>query len=411
MPPKRKSAPGDNNAQSDRSAKKPATSNGDKNGRSGSPAYDHSRVEERYGIVQREFYPPEMSSERCEMYIADEIPRPLEVLESTIEETAEARSQINVGDAVVHWFKRDLRLLDNRGLHLASELAQKHKIPLICMFIVSPQDYQAHLTSAARVDFELRTLEVMKKDLAELDIPLYVETVKVRKDVPSHIIDLCQGWGAKHIFCNIEYEVDELRRETLLTKKCMKNDISFTALHDDVVVPPGRLQTGQGKQYAVYTPWYRQWVAYIHSNPELLDAYEKPGNNPKSARQKFKKIFDANIPDAPENKPLTAEEKKRFAHLWPAGEHEAYERLDKFLKQKVGKYKDTRNLPAANSTAVVSVHHSAGTLAARTSVRSARDANSTKKLDGGNIGISNWISEVAWRDFYKHVLAHWPYVW
>jgi deoxyribodipyrimidine photo-lyase len=40
----------------------------------------------------------------------------------------------------------------------------------------------------------------------------------------------------------------------------------------------------------------------------------------------------------------------------------------------------------------------------------ARDINSTKKLDGGNAGIMGWISEVAWRDFYKHVLAHWPYV-
>ena len=77
---------------------------------------------------------------------------------------------------------------------------------------------------------------------------------------------------------------------------------------------------------------------------------------------------------------------------------------------KIGKYKDTRNFPAAGSTAVVSVHHSAGTLAARTSVRMARDANSAKKLDGGNPGVAGWISEVAWRDFYKHVLAHWPYV-
>jgi len=39
----------------------------------------------------------------------------------------------------------------------------------------------------------------------------------------------------------------------------------------------------------------------------------------------------------------------------------------------------------------------------------ARDVNSTKKLDGGIEGIRGWISEVAWRDFYRHVLVHWPY--
>ena len=117
------------------------------------------------------------------------------------------------------------------------------------------------------------------------------------------------------------------------------------------------------------------------------------------------------IPNAPENKKLTAEETKRFRSMWPPGEQEAHERLDKFLKQKVNKYKEERNIPAANSTAVLSVHFASGTLSARTAVARARDANSTKKLDGGSAGIVNWISEVAWRDFYKHVLAHWPYIW
>lgn len=84
--------------------------------------------------------------------------------------------------------------------------------------------------------------------------------------------------------------------------------------------------------------------------------------------------------------------------------------MSKFINDRVDKYADTRNLPAANSTAVVSVHLSSGTLSARTAVVAAQAANSTKKLDGGKKGIVGWISEVAWRDFYKHVLAHWPYV-
>jgi len=224
-------------------------------------------------------------------------------------------------------------------------------------------------------------------------------------------VELCQEWGAKHIFCNIEYEVDELRREETLTKLCLEKGIDFTAVHDDVIVPPGDLRTGQGKQYAVYSPWYRAWVAHLHSHPYMLDEFEAPGQNPGTAREKFKDIFDEPLPAAPENKKLTDEEKKRFLQLWPPGEHEGHERLERFLDQKVNKYKDTRNFPAANSTAILSVHFSSGTVAARTAIRMARDKNSTKKLDGGNEGIKGWISEIAWRDFYKHVLAQWPYVW
>lgn len=372
--------------------------------------FDHSRVEEKYGIVQREFYPPEMSNERCAMYNNNEIPRPIEVLEQAIKETQNARAKTKAGEAVVHWFKRDLRTFDNRGLSLAARKAKANKIPLVCLFVVSPQDYQAHRTAPARVDFELRTLEVLKRDLEELDIPLLVVTKEKRKDIPGYLVELCEEWGVKHVYCNIEYEVDELRREAMLIRMCLDKGISFTPVHDDAVVPPGQLQTGSGKQYAVYSPWFRAWISHVHSHLELLEPSERPHKNPLSARQRFRDIFKSPIPTAPDNKKLTDEEKERFAHLWPAGEHEAQQRLEKFLKEKVHKYKDTRNFPAANSTAVISVHHSTGTLAARTSIRIARDQNSTRKLDGGNAGIASWISEVAWRDFYKHVLSHWPFV-
>lgn len=372
--------------------------------------FNHSRIEERVGIVQREFYPPEMSNERCRQYNNNDIPRPLEVLNQTVADTEAQRKKIAIGDCVVHWFKRDMRLSDNRALSLASKKAKDNGVPLVCMFIVSPPDYQAHLTSPARVDFEMRTLEIMKDDLAELNIPLYTATISNRKDVLSHILQKCRDWCAKHLFCNIEYEVDELRRETKLLKACLEDDIDFTAIHDDVVVPPETLMSGAGRQYSVYSPWFRAWVRHVHEHPHLLNASESPYANPASAKDTFKEIFAANLPCTPDNKRLPHADQTRLSSLWPAGEHEAKTRLSRFLDEKVGTYKDTRNFPSANTTALLSVHFSAGTLAARTAVRSARDCNSTKKLDGGNLGIAGWISEIAWRDFYKHVLAHWPYV-
>ena len=373
-------------------------------------AFDHSRVEERVGIIQRDFYPPEMSNERCAQYNNDELPRPMEVLESIIKDTKLERKTITAGDCVVHWFKRDLRTHDNVALSMASKKAKEAGIPLICVFLVSPQDYQAHCTSAARVAFELRTLEVIKADLGDVGIPLYVATIEKREDVPSHLMEKCESWGAKHLFCNIEYEVDELRRETKLIEKCLEKGIDFTPVHDDVIVRPAVLFSGNGKTYSVYSPWYRAWVRYIHEHPHLLNESDPISSNPANTRDKFKDLFDHSIPSAPENKALSDDDRKHLASFWPAGEHEARDRLQRFLKEKVSKYKDTRNLPAANSTSLLSAHFSAGTLSARTAVREAQKANSTKKLDGGSAGISGWISEIAWRDFYKHVLCYWPYV-
>lgn len=407
MPPKR---PASNAIQSKRKATESANETSKKSKTSNSNQYKDSALEEEHGIVQRDFYPPEMTNERCLMYNNNEIERPIEMLTKAIEESNDARNAIKAKGAVVHWFKCDLRTFDNKSLHLASEQAKKAGIPLICAYFVSPQDFQAHLTSAVRVDFVLRTLEVLKKDLSELDIPLYVETVEKRKGLPDRFMELVNEWSASHVYTNIEYEVDELRREALLTRKLLERGVSFNAVADTCVVSPGELASQSGGQFAVYSPWYRAWCRYLNERPRHLDAFSAPLKNPGSARSKFGHLFDKDIPEAPPNKQLSEEERIRFKSMWPPGEHEAYERLQKFIKTKIRQYKDTRNLPADNGTSVISVHLSSGTLAARTAVREARDANSTKKLDGGNIGHSSWISEVAWRDFYKHVLVHWPYV-
>lgn len=374
--------------------------------------YNPNRIAEKYGIINRDFYPPEMSNERCEQYNKNQIPRPIHVLESTIKGTKSQREKVKVGDCVIHWFKRDLRIDDNTALSLACQKAREGGVPLVCMFLVSPQDYEAHLTSPARVDFDLRNLEILKEELGKMNVPLYTSTIEERKDVPTHIVEKCKEWGAKHVFCNIEYEVDELRRETKLTTTCLKEDINFTAVHDDVVVPPGHLMSGSGNQYSVYSPWYRAWVKHIHAHPYLLNcAAEVTPNDPSTKSKKpFASLFEISIPSAPSKKALSDADRKRLASYWPAGPAAAHDRLQRFLKEKVKAYKDTRNFPSQNSTSLLSPHLAAGTLSARTAIRAAKEVNSAKALDAGTAGIVNWISEIAWRDFYKHVLCHWPYV-
>jgi deoxyribodipyrimidine photo-lyase len=397
MPPKRKASTPVNGAP-------PAKR------RSASPVFDHSRPTERANIVQRTFYPPEISNERCAQYNTGEIANPFQILESKIKETASARKALPSGKAVVHLYKRDLRIQDNRSLRLASEKAKAKGLSLICLYVVSPQDFTAHVTSAARVGFIYRTLEILKEDLAELSIPLIVKTIAKRRAIPDYIISLCNELDARHVYCTIEYEVDELRRETTLIDKCLESKISFEPVHDDVVVPPGALKTGQGRQFSVYSPWRRAWVDHVAKHPDLLKLSESPHPNTSTARKTYAKYFDQALPPIPDGHQLTPEERDHLSSLWPAGEHEAMDRLSKFLQEKITKYPDTRNFPALNSTAMLSVHFASGTLSARAAVRHAQDLNTSKRLDGGKPGIAGWVSEIAWRDFYKHVLCAWPYV-
>lgn len=51
---------------------------------------------------------------------------------------------------------------DNRALSRASEQAVKDKVPLLVLFVLSPQDYIAHDRSPRRIDFTLRNLRVIQ---------------------------------------------------------------------------------------------------------------------------------------------------------------------------------------------------------------------------------------------------------
>ncbi|KAH0847841.1 Deoxyribodipyrimidine photo-lyase [Fonsecaea pedrosoi] len=361
--------------------------------------YKDSTNELKYGIILPKYYPPEMTNERAEAYKTGQIERPIETLEKAAKETQAERDQVPPGKCVVHWFKCDLRTTDNKGLHLASNMAKLHNVPLVCLYLISPQDFEAHLTAPVRVDFILRNLAMLKRDLDDLDIPLYVETVERRRNIPSKLADLCAAWGACHVFCNAEYEVDELRREAAITRGFLERGISVSVIHDTCVVEPGKLKSGSGGPISVYSPWHRKWCTYLNQNPQELDYLPPPGHNPRSARESYSRLFNTGIPAAPPSKQLTEEERLRFSSMWPAGESEAQDRLHKFVLEKIAKYHDTRNLPGGNGTSVLSPHLAAGTIAARTVVREARDAAPLKRVtDDRKQGHSMWIAEVAWRD-------------
>ncbi|KAK9314001.1 DNA photolyase, partial [Lipomyces starkeyi] len=96
-------------------------------------------------------------------------------------------------------------------------------------------------------------------------------TLCTQPPLPTRIIQLREKSGARHLFCNIEYEVDELRQEALLVRRCADEaGIDFMAVHDACVVQPGELATKQGKPYAVFTPWYKSWLAHIRNTSTII---------------------------------------------------------------------------------------------------------------------------------------------
>jgi deoxyribodipyrimidine photo-lyase len=53
-------------------------------------------------------------------------------------------------------------VVDNRALSQASKRAREVDVPLVVLFVISPQDYVAHDRGPRKIDFVLRNLKSIK---------------------------------------------------------------------------------------------------------------------------------------------------------------------------------------------------------------------------------------------------------
>lgn len=341
------------------------------------------------------------------------------------------------GDAVVYWMRmEDMRIHDNRALAQASAQALKDHVPLIVLFVLSPQDYAAHDRSPRRIDFTLRNLCVLRDSLAKLDIPLHVTTHAQRRTLPSYVISVLQSVNATRLFANIEYEVDELRRDITVCNLANERDILPTFVHDKLIVEPGILSTKQGKPYSVYSPFQRQWSATINENTgQYLAEAGSPSANPPTVKEYpiFGKMFSSEIPTYVEG--FQCSDKDQMTAIWPAGMDAAQEMLRRFLRTKSRHtqlgladplyegaetsekksralvYNDDRDHADRDSTSRLSPYLAAGVISSRECIRAALELVGATKVNANrDTGIGMWIQEIAWRDFYTHVLAAFPRV-
>ncbi|CAG8517593.1 2860_t:CDS:2 [Ambispora gerdemannii] len=328
---------------------------------------------------------------------------------STVTDTTSQKEKLSFIGNCVMWFRTDLRLKDNRALSLASKHATKQNKNLFALYIISPQEWKAHDVAPIRVDFWLRNLVSLQDKLEELNIPLIVRTVNLRRNVPSTVIEYCKAVNVSHLFANIEYEINESRRDKKVCSLAEHSDIVVSLEHDQCIIPPGLVLTKQQKPYTVYTPFKKSWLAIVGSGPKYLELSPNPAPNNELIREQYASGFNTKIPEFVEGFQILTAQSKRASTEFPAGEDAAHQRLQTFISGRIENYKEARNIPSIDGTSSLSAYFAAGVISARQCVVAARAANKNK-LQCGNIGITTWIEEIAWRDFYRHVLVAFPYV-
>lgn len=333
-------------------------------------------------------------------------------LEELLEKVNKQKGDQKAGN-VLHWFRsKDIRAEDNRALHEASKKASEGSGHLLTCFLWSPKDLEWHGTSPARTDFLLESLRILQEQLLGMNIPLVVLTADKRGEKGQKVLEFVQEHNVSHVFANIEYEVDELRRDIDLTEKLADGKLgaSFHAVHDQTVIEPKVLTTGSGGPIKVFTPYHKAWLAEVANNPELLNVVDSPTANDKKAKTDLKDLFNSKIPALPESKQFeSTKDRDRIRKLWPAGHDAGIKRLQHFLEKKVKNYKKNRSTPATDNSSRLSPYFASGIISVREALKAAMEANDGEDFDSGDVGISSWVREIVFREFYRHMLSITPH--
>ncbi len=289
------------------------------------------------------------------------------------------------------WFRNDLRVSDHPALHHAMETGEA-----IAVFCFCNRQWRDHDVGDNRLAFLLDSLHALAAELRDLGVPLRLITEPWFADVPKRVINLARAVRADALAFNDEYPLNERRRDDSVRAACEREGIAVTVHHAGTLLPPGRVMTGDGTPYTVFTPFKRRWLTQIDQS-----AWQPL---PRPRRQRRPKLDDSHIPEQTDGV-----RRDRTAARWPAGPVEAERRLSEFLARRIDRYEHDRDRPARDGTSALSPHLSVGSISARQCLAAARNANGGH-LASGHRGIAAWINELIWRDFYRHVVAQFPHV-
>ena len=288
------------------------------------------------------------------------------------------------------WLRRDLRSRDNHALYHA-----RQKGPVVCVWLAFPGQWQEHHDSPNKLHFWLENITALSKNLATFNIPLITRNLDRYQDAPTALLALAQELGAEALWFNDEYGVHEQRRDESVVNHLQTHHISCYCFTDDCLITPGTLLNKQGQPFKVFTPFRKALYALLApSSTQPL---------PSPAKQQPLSLTTVSEP-LPDIRPTAT-----TGNIWKAGERAAHKALANFISNHAEHYKALRDFPAEAATSSLSPWLAAGTLSVRQCFDAAWRANGGE-LESGSEGLACWLSELAWREFYRHILVCFPRV-
>ncbi|WP_121822640.1 cryptochrome/photolyase family protein [Halostella salina] len=292
----------------------------------------------------------------------------------------------------LHWHRRDLRVADNRALSRAAADG-----PVVPVFVFDP-NVLAH-GSPPRVAFMLDALDALREAYRERGSDLVVRQGDPREVLP----DLADACGADGVTWAKDYSGLARERDAAVRRALDDADVARESVHDAVHHPPGSITTNDGDPYSVFTYFGRKW----------LDREKESPSDPPTAD-------DLAAPDAVDPGELPTLSDLGFddpeADVPPASAERARDLLDAFVDGPIFEYEERRDYPADDVTSRLSAHLKWGTIGIREVYDATADAMAAAESKPDDEAadaaesVEEFQSQLAWREFYTHVLFYNPEV-
>ncbi len=283
-----------------------------------------------------------------------------------------------MSSTAIVWLRRDLRLHDHPPL-VAALAAHERVVPV---FVLDPALLRGRFASGPRTAFLLGCLRELDEALRERGSGLVVRHGAAERELPA----LAAEVRAQAVFWASDATPYALARDRRVRSGLGEAGVAAVPGSGNFVADVGRPRTGAGRPFTVFTPFHRAWERL-----ERRPVHRAPAELPSLPRG----VGRGAVPSLGA---LGLADELRAPAVEP-GERAARAALARFLEHDADAY-DDRHDHLAGGTAELSPHLRFGTV-------SAREAEARAVRRGG-AGVAAFARQLAWRDFFAHVLLHHP---
>lgn len=266
----------------------------------------------------------------------------------------------------IFWFRRDLRLDDNRALFEA--LSNAATLPV---FIFDKNILSELPKDDARVTFISALLDNIQAILKQNH-----KSLAVFHDDPIHVFKKLVAENAEinAVYTNHDYEPYAQKRDAEVGAFLKSKNIAFHTFKDQVIFEKEEVIKEDGKPYVVFTPYSKKWKENF--NEKLTESFP--------SEKKLAEIAQHSYP---------------YLSLKDIGfETSGIKVADYNISSAlIENYAETRNFPGIEGTSHLSPHLRFGAVSIRKIVKTALKHRK-----------ETFLNELIWREFFMQILWHFP---